>query len=454
MDQVSGPSSVGMQGPQPKRCPLCGVTVIPDPLGLYECACGWGGPGDPLEHDRGLARLFARTDRDLANGQAHRDLSRLAARGDSASSLNPFYVMLLLLIATVVYVVVAGIVGGCVWLVVVGIRDHAWLMVFVGALFLALIVNALWPHRRSHQGVRVTRERFPSLMTALDEVGQRVGTPVPTRVVLVPDDDFDIGRRLFGGDVLHIGAANLALLSDVGMKSMLAHELAHADHGDTLFHRFTGQAEYLLHEIVYGILEGVIGQAQGVRRSSQIYRRGGTRGTGATFLAVILTWTLLLPFRLLWSLFHLLRMHASRSAEFAADRAAIRAYGPQAFIDGLSGVLVAQRTFYRNSGSLTSAMRSRSSGNFYAEMRRHFDELPPNITAQLRVDAASDFRTLANSHPITPDRLRAAYQTFGTLPASPAPSMPAYKLLIPSESSDANVTETELTALLFAPKKK
>jgi hypothetical protein len=393
-------------------------------------------------------------DRSLADGQAQRDLQRLATRGDSASSLNIFYVALLVLMATLVYVVVVALVAGCAWLVISGIRDRAWIMVFIGVVFLALIVMGVWPDRRSHSGVRVTRERFPTLMDALDEVSLRVGTPIPTRIMLVPDDDFDIGRRIFGGDVLHIGAANLPLLSDVSIKSILAHELAHVRHGDTLLHRYTGQAEYLLHEIVYGILEGVSGQAEGTRRSSRRYRYGGTSGTGVMFVAVIFTWTLLLPFRILWSLFHLLRMHESRSNEFAADLAAIHAYGPQAFIDGLTGALVAQRTFYRSNRSLTSEMRSHHSGNFYAAMRHHFDELPPNITSQLRVDAASDFRTLANSHPITPDRLRAAYQTFGTLPPSPAPTAPAYKLLIPKDAPDASATETELTTLLFNAKKK
>jgi hypothetical protein len=69
MDQI-GTTAGADAIPQPKRCPLCGSMVAADPLGLYDCACGWGGPGDPLEHDRGLTRLVARTDRRLANGQA------------------------------------------------------------------------------------------------------------------------------------------------------------------------------------------------------------------------------------------------------------------------------------------------------------------------------------------------------------------------------------------------
>ena len=60
MGQVDVATQAGVTPPQPKRCPLCGAMVAADPLGLYACSCGWGGPGDPLEHDRGLAKLVAK----------------------------------------------------------------------------------------------------------------------------------------------------------------------------------------------------------------------------------------------------------------------------------------------------------------------------------------------------------------------------------------------------------
>lgn len=122
--------------------------------------------------------------------------------------------------------------------------------------------------------------------------------------------------------------------------------------------------------------------------------------------------------------------------------------------NGLTGLLVARRTFNKSVATLRNEMRRRNSANFYAEMRRHYGELPPNVISQLRVDATTGFRTLANSHPTTPDRLRAAYATFGVMPPSPAPTMPAYMLLAPVGASDADAVERELTALLFTPKKK
>ena len=80
--------------------------------------------------------------------------------------------------------------------------------------------------------------------------------------------------------------------------------------------------------------------------------------------------------------------------------------------------------------------------------------MPPQVISQLRVEATTGFRTLARSHPIMPDRLRAAYMTIGTLPPSPAPTAPAATLLAPAGASDADAVETELTKLLFTPKKR
>lgn len=429
--------------------------MSPDALGLYECVCGWGGPDDPLEHDRGLAKALAKMDRSLADSQAHRDLRRLATRGDSASSLNVLYLALLLLIATVTYVVVLAIIVLCLWLIVSTILDHTWLGAIVGGIILALIIGSLWPQRRSRKSVLVTRERFPALMAALDEVSQRVGVRIPKRVVLTPGDEFDIMRMMRGGEILRIGAANLPLLSDVELKSLLTHELAHAHKGYTAFHRYSVQAEDLLREFVYGILEGVAGQSYGaMRRTQRWVRGGGDLSSSVSFVGLVFTWTVMLPFRILWAGYHLLRLHESRMAEFAADRAAIHAYGPQAFINGLTGLLVSQRTLAKSWASLHREMLRHNSQNFYAEMRRHYSELPPNVVSQLRVEATTGFRTLSNSHPTTPDRLRAAYATLGALSPSPAPATPAHMLLATDGASNADAVEVELTKLLLTPRKR
>jgi hypothetical protein len=49
-----------------------------------------------------------------------------------------------------------------------------------------VVVYALLPPRRKIRGVTVTRERFPQLAAALDDVTARIGAKVPSRIILVP----------------------------------------------------------------------------------------------------------------------------------------------------------------------------------------------------------------------------------------------------------------------------
>ncbi|MGH8312720.1 MAG: hypothetical protein ACRER9_05490, partial [Gammaproteobacteria bacterium] len=79
----------------PRTCPICGTALTPDQLGLVECACGWGGPGDPLEAAHGLSRVVTRLDRRWATAQARRELARLAARQGQPPRPGLFYVSLL-----------------------------------------------------------------------------------------------------------------------------------------------------------------------------------------------------------------------------------------------------------------------------------------------------------------------------------------------------------------------
>ncbi|MEO7002067.1 MAG: hypothetical protein ABI068_09600 [Ktedonobacterales bacterium] len=73
--------------PTPQRCPMCSNTVAPDALGLFECPCGWEGPGDPLETTHGLNRFRQRLSRRMTAGVAKRDLAHIASgRAQAASS--------------------------------------------------------------------------------------------------------------------------------------------------------------------------------------------------------------------------------------------------------------------------------------------------------------------------------------------------------------------------------
>lgn len=330
--------------------------------------------------------------------------------------------------------------------------DGAWLGVFIAVVFLALVVVSVYEGRPRLKGVEATRERFPRLFAALDEVSTAVQAPVPTRVVLLPRAEAFVFqhrpiRRFFRRElVLGLGAGALPLLSDVNLKAILAHELAHFGMGHTSLHRYYGRAEALLAGLLQTMFEAV-GAQTGSSHNRRYRYRYSTASSTIVLLGTCFVWILSLPLRLILVGFHLLRLAESRAAEFDVNRAAVRTYGPQAFADGLTGVIVADNTTRGAFSALREEMLRSGEGNFYAAMRRHYDQLPAPIIAKLRLDATKEYRSLEHSHPTTPDRLRAAFLAG----AAPSPSGPAVSLIVPADAADAGAVELALTALLLAP---
>lgn len=375
-----------------QSCPLCGTSVTPDSLGLVECACGWSGADDPLESARGLSRLVTRIDRRFATRSAYADLRKVAADGAALSRVGPLYSAVLFVTSSLVYLVVGAVVAWLAWSAILWSLEGAWLGVFIALVFLALVVVSVFDGQPRLKGVEATRERFPRLFAVLDEVGAAVRAPIPTRVVLLPRADAFVFqhrpiRRCFRRElVLGLGAGALPLMSDVDLKAILAHELAHFGMGHTSLHRYYGRAEALLGGLLQTMFEAV-GAQTGSGYNRRYRYRYSTASSTIVLLSTCIVWILSLPLRLILVGFHLLRLAESRAAEFDVDRAAVRAYGPQAFADGLTGLLVARNTIQGAFSALREEMLRSGEGNFYAAMRRHYDQLPP-----LRSTAGADHR--------------------------------------------------------------
>lgn len=440
---------------QPVRCTLCGAQVLPDAWGLVECHCGWGGPGDPLESARGLSKLVSRTDRRLANAAARRELARLARPNWRPGDLGFIYTCVLLLAATVIYLAVGVLLVGSVVLAVNLALDQAWVgMALMGLIALAVGASLVVGRPKLEAGIPGPRDRYPQLWAALDDVHRRTGAPLPSRVVLLPIANAFVFqhrplRRLFRRElVLGLGVGTLPLMREPELRALLTHELAHFGHGHTALHRYFLGAELSLQRIVETAL-GLVGVHTAQRR-----RYGYRRGTGTAYVALgaIVVNIVMLPVRVVWIVYHLLRLAESRSAEFEADRTAIQAYGSRTFADMQTAVAVANRTLTRTLPSLREDMLKHNSQNVFEEMRGYYAALPPEVIAKLRLDGLREFRTLENDHPTMPDRLRAGVLANFATPAD-VPVRPAIEVITPAGAPDAAEVERQLTAALFEPKK-
>jgi hypothetical protein len=108
-----------------QACRLCGRPLTPDALGLMECMCGWGGPGDPLEHARGIARMVARLDRRLANTLTRRDFTRLQSPRRRLGHVSGVYLAVLFIASTAVYLFMLGLLAAGVAFAVSFVEQRA-----------------------------------------------------------------------------------------------------------------------------------------------------------------------------------------------------------------------------------------------------------------------------------------------------------------------------------------
>jgi Zn-dependent protease with chaperone function len=389
----------------------------------------------------------------MANYMAHRDLARLASGAWRPGRLSLGYRVVLVAASTLVYAVALTLLLGSIILVIKFVLDQAWLGVVVFGILAVATLLSLFVGRPNLRGIEASRQRFPRLWEALDEVAGRVGARAPQRVVVLPDTRAFVfqhrpARRLFRRErVLALGAGYLPLLSQTELKALLAHELAHFRHGHTVLHLYVGRAQLALAHLLATLRETVASQTGSNR---PVRWRGGS-GNASVLAATLLMWIPTLPLRVLYTLFHLLRLAESRAAEFDADLTAVQAYGTPAFIGMLTAIGVTTRTFWRASASLGAEMAKHQSRSYYTELRRHYAGLPPEIIEQLRAEGIREYRTLEHSHPIAPDRLRAAAQAGAPTPTG-ASAEPAVQVLVPAGADSADVIEAELTALLFSRK--
>lgn len=436
-----------MQPAPAAKCPVCERPVYADSAGFLECACGWGGPGDPAEAARGLSRAVTLFDRRMAARIAWRDLKRITENKGATSPRGPLYLLALLALSTLVYLALGALIAGAIGLMVYYVTDGLWVGVVLDAVVLLYLYTALFGFPTRSRAIVAPLSAYPRLEALTREVAGRVKVKPPRWVILVPGANFFISRRMLWGKallpqtVLGVGVAGLALLSEQELRALLAHELAHHRYAHTLSALYFGYAERALHSVISAARQGIETNTRGTRGVHGMNDVGLNVGI---MLAVVVVWIVTLPLRLLWVIFHLLRLRISRSHEFQADAEAVRIYGTETFINMETGVLAAAATMRGAGEGLLKAMRQRDTPNFFAELRRHYAELPADYLGEMRMKATREYRTLLSTHPIMPDRIRAALIEAVAAPPS-GPTDPAWRVITPKGAPDPEAIEIELT---------
>ncbi|HEX9038213.1 MAG TPA: M48 family metalloprotease [Ktedonobacterales bacterium] len=428
-------------------CPVCQKPVLPDSAGFLECRCGWGGPGDPVESARGFSRTVTLLDRRWASSIAWGDLKAIAARKGPARGANPLYVLLLVALATFIYLALGALSALVISLLVSYVETGAWVgVVLAGAILFYLYYSLFGLPGRSRALVARLAD-YPRLEALTREVAAGLKAPAPRWVVVFPGANFFIGQRMLWGKallpqhVLGIGVAGLALLSEQELRAVLAHELAHRRYAQTLLGEYIRRAGFGLYGIVSAARQGMATQTAPAMRTRIGRNQFGNVGV---MLGVILIWVVTLPLRLLWTVFHLLDLRLSHLHEFQADAAAIRLYGTETFISMQTGVLAAGATLRGAGAGLRQEMARHNNPNFFSELRRHYAELPADYHGEMRFKATREYRTLQRTHPTMPDRIRAAL--IQAVPPSPAtPAAPAWQVLTPAGATDPGAIELEMT---------
>lgn len=223
--------------------------------------------------------------------------------------MNTLKVGLLLTALTALFVVIGGWVGG-----------NAGMLLALG-LALAMNVGSYWFSDRLV--LKMTRaqplspERAPDLYAMTERLAERAGVPMP-RLYLVPDPQpnaFATGRNPEHG-VVAVNQGLLDLLSPREVEGVIAHEIGHIKHRDTLT------------MAVVASLAGAVMTLANLAQWAAIF--GGSDEDGPNPLALIVT-AIVAPFAAM-----LIQTAVSRAREFEADATAADIVGSA---EGLAGAL-------------------------------------------------------------------------------------------------------------------
>jgi Zn-dependent protease with chaperone function len=230
-----------------------------------------------------------------------------------------FYISMPVVIALVV-AVCGGAIYGFISLGRIPIKLVAIIVVFMFVTIGAMIKSLFIRPKHEEPGPRLQEKDAPKLFQVLQEVSQKVGTQMVDKVYLVPGVDiavFEEGslwKRFLGKTrrCLILGLGALKGMTQLQLKSILAHEFGH------LYNKDTAGGTLALH----------------VRRSIHASAQALAAGGAARWYNP--AWLFINGF---YRIFLRISEGASRLQEVLADRMAALAYGANTFVQGLTSVI-------------------------------------------------------------------------------------------------------------------
>jgi heat shock protein HtpX len=133
---------------------------------------------------------------------------------------------------TLAVLIAAGLLAAAILPWVLGGTNNLW-VTLTGAVLGATILVAIFPRRMRFEpvGVRVSANEQPRLLSLVDDEARATGARGPDEVYATLDANASVTQRR-GRRLMFLGIPLLHLLSERGIRSVIAHEFGHYSGGD------------------------------------------------------------------------------------------------------------------------------------------------------------------------------------------------------------------------------
>lgn len=370
---------------QEMECPVCHATIPVDPNYVSWCdRCEWNlQPQEPAPPRNVFEASYASIGR-----RASKNLFDRMVRTTSLRPTLTFSKVLAFLVAAVVHGLTLLFAGLSIFLLVRGWPNF---MAIIGGLFCGGLAWALRPRFPRAPREIMPRDQFPTLYKLVDNIAQALRTASVDGIVI--DEDFNAAFGQVGWrqkKILFLGLPLLSILDHREKTALIGHELAHGTNGDPL-------RGFFIRTAVNSLVEW-----HRILHPDEIWdSTAGIEGLLMIPINVALIGVSYIPWLGAYALSHLI-WHDSQRAEYLADYLASAVSGTDAMLSMLEK-LHYQRTF---SVALQRTALSRSSQNFFDELRQQVAAMPKREVERIRRVEQLELSRLDTTHPPTAYRVR------------------------------------------------